>query len=252
MKKFYTIILICILSVSNIVAQDTLFTKRGETFVGKVMLYKNRHQQEQIDMKIDKKKRSFRIVEVDKYIQEGELYKSIFALSAYKIGKVVTEGDFVSQYLYMPTGYGKRAPFSQKILVKTGGNYLDLPKSLGFTKSVSEFLSDCPDVAQKVADSTLGKKDINKILSEYNACMANQKENGINLESFKGKLEVFRLKLQESRLVENKKAIRSMLKDYESKHDADEEIPEYLINGIADAVKDDLELTSIFKELQAL
>lgn len=252
MKRIYTLLIICILSISHLAAQDSLFTTRGETFYGKVMLYKNRHQQEQIDMKINKKKRSFRIVEVEKYVQEGEVYKSIFALGAYKIGKVVTEGKYLTQYLYMPTGYGKRAPFSQIILFKENGNYLDLPKSLGFSNALSEYLIDCPTVAKKVKDKTLKRKEIDKIINEYNGCMAVQAEKGIDLETFKGKLETFRLKLQESDKVDNKKAIRSMLKDYETKRDNGDEIPEYLIKGITDAVQDDLELTSLFKELQAL
>jgi hypothetical protein len=252
MKRIYTLLIICILSISNIAAQDSLFTTRGETFYGKVMLYKNQYQQEVIDMKIGKKKRSFRIVEVEKYIQEGEVYKSIFALGAYKIGKVISEGEYLTQYLYMPTGFGKRAPFSQIILIKKNGNYLDLPKTLSFAKAVSDYLIDCPTVSQKVKDKTLGRKEVEEIIAEYNGCMTVTAEEGIDLETFKGMLQTFRLKLQESNKVDNKKAVRSMLKDYESKHDMGDEIPEYLIKGIADAVQDDLELTSLFKELQAL
>jgi hypothetical protein len=252
MKKIYSLLVICLLSFSNLTAQDSLFTTRGETFYGKVMLYKNQHQQEQIDMKINKKKRSFRIVEVEKYYQDGKVYESIFALGAYKIGQVISRGDYLSQYLYMPTGYGKRAPFSQIILVKENGNYLDLPKTLSFSKSLSQYLNDCPPVSRKLKDKTLKKEDLDQIMMEYNACMALQKEEGIDLETFKGKLETFRLKLQESDKVDNKKAVRSMLKDYEAKHDNGDEIPEYLTKGITDAVKDDLELTSLFKELQTL
>lgn len=252
MKRIYTVLVICLISISNLAAQDSLFTTRGEAFYGKVMLYKNRFQQEEVSMKIDKKKRTFRIVEIERYVQEGEAYKSIFALGAYKIGKVISENEYLSQYLYMPTGYGKRAPFSQIILIKKNGNYLDLPKSIGFSSSVSQYLDNCPTVSQKVKDRTLGRKDIEVIIAEYNGCMAVKTEVGIDLDTFKGKVTVFRLKLQESAKVNNKKAVRAMLKDFETKYNQQDEIPEYLINGLTEAIKDDLELTSIFKELLAL
>jgi len=248
MKRNFVLLLVYLLAIAPVLGQDVLYTTKGDTIQGRITIFTTRQGAEQIDIKVNKKKHQYKLVDVKEYRQKGEVYKTIFAQGRYKIGKVISEG-YLSLYYFTPTAYEKRPPFSQILLSKENGNQMELPKSLMFKKSVADFLKDCPSVAEKVLDKTYGRGDINEIVREYNLCFAQQKQNGINTESFEAKLSELRKKLQFSRKVENKKAVRQMLKDFEEKSRTKEEIPSYLTDALTEALKDDLELSSLLKDI---
>ena len=248
MKRNLTLLFVLTLSVSSSLAQDILLTTRGDTLRGKISTFTNRQGTEQVEIKIDKKKQQIRLIDIKEYRKQGEVYQPIFAQGKYKIGKVISKG-FLSEYLYTPTAYNKRAPFSQPLLIKENGGQLDVPKALMFRKSVAEFLNDCPSVSEKLLKKTYSRNQLKLIIQDYNACIALQKDNEIKKVTLKTKLEDFRTKLQTSKKIENKAAIRQMLLDFEEKSNAKQKIPDYLISALTDSVKDDLELTSILKDI---
>ena len=74
---------------------------------------------------------------------------------------------YLSLYAYQPEDQTR---FDGLFLKKMDGESMVVP-NLGFKKYISRFLEDCPQVAQKVKDGELGKKELTELVDAYNGCI---------------------------------------------------------------------------------
>lgn len=92
--------------------------------------------------------------------------------SSYILLRLMKE-DLISEYSYSGTGYmvnasgtGSFYSYGSGILVKKDGTMAD-PSTGSFKKRMSEFFSDCPELAQKINDKIYKRKDLYIIIEEY-------------------------------------------------------------------------------------
>ncbi len=248
MKKFYLVLANLVLCFS-LSAQDVLITTRGDTLKGKLTIYTNRQGNQLINMKVDRKKQQYRLIDIQRFYKKGEGFKTLFVSGRYRVVKIVNEGEFLGEYLYTPTSHSPVPEFSQGLLYKSDGDQIDIPKALLFRKTVAGFLTECPEVYEKVLNKTYGKSQMESIIRDYNACMASEAEAIEKQKSVESLLTELRDALQKSSKVSGKAEIREMLDDLKSKVDAKEAIPGYLRTALTNALKEDIELSSLLEEI---
>lgn len=144
-------------------------TVRGDTLRGdmQVMTY---DLQDRLVVVQNKKKKNYTALEVQTLYIDSVLYKVQRLENGYRYMQVLRSG-FLSLY-----GFRMKNQFSYdgRMLIKMDGAWLEVP-NLGFKKQMSEFLSDCDVLAEKIRAAELTRKDLDQIIDEYNECARTKK-----------------------------------------------------------------------------
>jgi hypothetical protein len=137
--------------------------------------------------------------------------------------------------------------YDGRLLVLRSGSILEVP-SIGFKKHVSNFLSDNEALAARIQDGDFDKKDLDKIIYEFNSFIGKntiETEQQMELESsLSPKLDAIDeiLEAVRSSNMEAKSETLEMLTELKDKMSNDKSIPQYLSNALKENLKSQHEL----------
>lgn len=268
MRKIICSLILVLLSLQLIHAQDTLIKINGDTLIGKLEFAIDGIGSEYVTIKDNGNKTVVKLIEV-RMIEtaEGDIIKPVAFDGKYKFGKQLHFG-YLSYYKV--TGDGNPEMFTNDLLIKMDGSSLLFSGSLGFRKRVGRFLEDCYDVAQDIQRKKYKANDLLELTQAYNICVnknglmsedaidqraaidraeqAKEKDASLT-KSLEAKLSDFSTLLKYSDKVANKDDVTAMFNDVAGKLRRKENVPNYLKKSLMDALEKDPQLTQLLSEI---
>lgn len=233
-------------------AQDYVVTIKGDTLRGEVK-YFNNSGSGRGDIKYVRltsasgEKTNHQLRQTIAFSINNEVYHNVKQGDRYNFLKVISIG-YLSLYAFQ---IENQTTWDGRYLVKKDGQSLDVP-NIGFKKRVTQFLSDCPDVVNKVLAGELERTDLVKLVNEYNACIEQKTNEGFAVPSSPVDNEWNTLETKVKALPEfdKKSDALDMIREIKRKVSQNETVPSFLVNGLKESLK---EQTSVKEELdQAL
>lgn len=256
-KTFFTTAVFVIILFPNIAPAQTDYVVRlnGDTLKGSLQIY-DYQQIDRVQIKTNETKTILTALQVKSISKKNEFYKPIRYDNTVRFMKVLING-----YLSLTAFNLNQGAWDGRYLTKMDGTGMEVP-NLSFKKALGNYLSDCGDAKNKIENGELGKRDLEKIVELYNACMMAKtvvvKPNVTSTStptppSSTDSEKVLAVKnLQAKVETENfstKKDALDVLKDIQSKVSKNESVPNYLIDGLKSTLAD---APSLAKDLDAV
>lgn len=231
MSKRIVTLLAFVLVVSTALAQDYVVTLKGDTLKGTVRLL-SFGKLDQVEVKGEGKKKLLTALEARTVFHRNETYHTVpLEGDGLRYMKLI-KGGYLSLYRFrMPS----QVTFDGVYLYKRTGKGIELP-NLTFKKAVADFLEDCELVRNKIKEGTLGKRDIEAIVVEYNRCLDTKSETPVVIAEEKTDKVIFMdsliNRLESAEDFATRKDAIDILKDIRNKSSRNENIANYLIEGL--------------------
>jgi hypothetical protein len=163
---FFTFLVISTFTARLLPAQDYVVTVTEDTIRGTLKPF-NFGQDKKVQV-IDgqKKKTQVSIFKTRSYFYKGDIYQPVKTETGYEYMKLLKSG-YLSLYGFIPE---KQSSYDGRYLLKRDGKGMEVP-NLSFKRMMTQLLSDCPVVSDKIEKGDLGKKDLDKIIDTYNQCI---------------------------------------------------------------------------------
>ncbi len=236
-------------------AQDYLVTSKGDTLFGQV-----RPLTYGVDKKVQftaegKKKTVYPMFQVRSFRYKDEIYKPVKGPEGYTFMKLVRSG-YLSLYNYQ---LPNQASYDGSFLLRKDGEGIDVP-NLSFKKYMKNFLEDCPTIVGKIDNGDLGRKDLEQIIDEYNACIDGKTidhDQVIAEKSEQKKVlsawDVLLTKVTSQPDFEGKDNAMEMIQEIKRKITNTEKIPNFLLEGVRSILKQEelkVELENALNEIK--
>jgi len=150
-------------------SQDYIVTAKGDTLKGEVKPVTYGLNPNVQFKDVNKKKTIYPIVQVKAFFYKKEIYHSVKGPNGYAFMKLKKAG-YLSLYAFQ---LPNQMMFDGQYLTKLDGTGIEVP-NLGFKKFMTPYLSECTAVSEKIDKGTFGKRDLNEIIDEFNACIENR------------------------------------------------------------------------------
>jgi hypothetical protein len=238
--------------VSNIALAQTDYVIRinGDTVRGNLQIF-DYEQIDRVQIKNDKGKVSLTALQVKSIKKNGELYRPVRYENSARFMKVLIDGYLSLHAFHLNK---QSSSWDGLYLTKLDGTGMEVP-NLGFKKSMSNYLSDCGNINNRIEEGELGKRDLEKIVALYNECMKARttatfiatppatidNEKVLAVKNLLAKVEAENFP--------TKKDALDILKDIHSKVVKNESIPNYLIDGLKSSLA---EVPSVAKDLDSV
>ena len=256
MKSAPTNIFILSLVLSSLCSfgQDFLVTTKGDTLRGEIKpLVYGTDKKVQVT-EAGKKKVVYSIFQVKSYSLKGETYQPVKGPSGYTFMKLIKSG-YLSLYAFQSDN---QVNFDGTFLLKKDGDGIELP-NLSFKKGMKKFLDDCPAVVGKIDSDELNKKDLDKIIDQYNSCIENRTvdhekiiakrtEQSKNMTAW----DVLEAKVKTQPDFEGKNNALEMIGEIKGKISSSQKIPNFLLEGLKSSLNGEVfktELENALKEV---
>jgi hypothetical protein len=229
---FFLIIILLVYKCAD--AQDFVVTSKGDTLIGEVKpLFYGVDKKVQLNQE-GKKKVIYPMFQVRSFFYRGELYKPVKGPEGYTFMKLQKAG-YLSLYSYQ---LPNQVTFDGLYLLKMDGNGTEVP-NISFKKVMQRFLADCPTVAEKIDNGDLAKKELNKIIDEYNECIgANTVDHGKIIAENEGNQKIIGVwdvleeKVNAEPEFEGKSNALDMIAEIKNKIARSEKVPNFLVEGL--------------------
>lgn len=241
MKYTGLLILAISLSCSQVGAQDYVITNKGDSISGqlKPLLY-GPEKKVQVTT-TDKKKEVYSMFQVRRYSFKDEIFEPVKGPDGFAFMKLVKSG-YLSLYNYQ---LPNQVTFEGSYLFRRDGKGMDVP-NISFKKAMKAFLKDCPTVVDKIDNGELNRKDLNEIIDTYNNCIG---KNTINHEAVAAAQAVqaksisawdaLENQVKEAADFDGKPNALEMIQEIKGKISRGEKIPNFLADGLKNALKDE-------------
>jgi len=166
-KHGFLLLTFCFLYVTA-TAQDYVVTVTGDTLRGTVKPFNFGEGRKVVVTDAQKNKTTVPIFKTRMYSLKGEIFKPVRMETGYQYMKLLKPG-YLSLYAFIP---GQQSTYDGRYLLKADGQGMEVP-NLSFKKMMGNFLTSCPDLVAKVDNGELGKRDLDKIIDEFNLCVQN-------------------------------------------------------------------------------
>lgn len=236
MKSFFLSLLLITFGVSAFSQSDYAITLKGDTLKGRVKIL-TYDQLDRVQVVDEEKKKIFSALEIRTLRMGGVTYHTIKYDKGFRYMRLIKEG-FLSLYGFRMTN---QSAYDGMYFFKKDGSGLEMP-NLTFKKSLSNFLSDCPQVMEQIKSGDLGRKDIDKIVDRYNSCLQFKTERRIDepkaLPVTEAESEqmiavnALITKIETATNLENKSDMVDLLKDLRSKIARNEILPNYILKDM--------------------
>jgi hypothetical protein len=220
-------------------AQDYLVTTKGDTLFGEVKPILMGIEKKVTLITPDKTKTTYSILQVRSYQLHRNEYHTVRMSSGYTFMKLLKPG-YLSLYAFQGENQNT---FNVLFLKKSDGATLEVP-NLNFKKLMKNFLQDCAVVADSIESGAWGKRELDKIVSEYNKCISGKSpdtsikteqsvEQSINVTPH---WDVLKEKINKMTAFENRNDVLDMIADVNGKISRGERLPDYLIKALKSAL----------------
>jgi len=248
MKKEITFLSIALLVFAflptiSLAQTDYAIRLNGDTVKGSLQIL-DYEQIDRVRIKTNKEKTSLTALQVRCIKKNNELYRPVRNDNTARFMKVLIDG-YLSLNAFHPPN---QSSWDGRYLTKLDGTGMEVP-NLGFKKSLGNYLSDCGDIKKRIDDGELGKRDLEKIVDLYNACMQANTVAKVKttppavIESEKVLAVKNLLAKVETESFTTKKDVEDILKDIQVKVTKNEPVPNYLLDGLKSALADVPSLT---------
>lgn len=242
-----------LLSLQTFGQKDYAVSMKGDTIKGKLKIvsYENL---DRIQVNTDKKKTIYTALQVKWIVKDGVAYQTVKLGSAFRFLKVIKQG-YLSLFAF---NTDRGSVWEGRYLLKRDGSGLEVP-NLAFRKILSDFLTECPEVHTKLDQRDYSKRELERIVDEYNQCIEKKNEalaklNGptsaINTQKVVA-IGDFSQKVEAANFL-TKKDVQELLADMKKKVARNEDVPHYLVDGLKSYLADTPELQKEADELIAL
>jgi hypothetical protein len=237
MKKKSSFTVFLFLLTATLSAQDYLVTTKGDTVKGKAKILSF----DPLDrvMMTGTNKQTFTAIQVRHLNMGNENLRPVRRENSIRFMKVIKPG-YLSLLAFQPAGMGG---WDGRYLSKVDGSGIEVP-NLTFKKTMGKFLEDCPAIQEKLDKGELAKRDLEKIIDLYNACIQSKSDEKIANRTVEKKpvekIENLEKVVAIKNLIEkvnkgdflSKEDASDLLKDVLKKVEKGERIPNYLTEGL--------------------
>lgn len=258
MKKICCLVVglfMCLLSAYS-QNDDFAVMIKGDTIRGKMSIIDSPLNGHSLVVKANKKRQSYPSYRVAELTKRGEMYHVNKIEGKYQFIKLIHQG-FLSLYKYSPIDQNSSQLFQSSILIRKDGEMQPVP-NLGFKKQMSTFLSDCESLSEKIINGDYSKKNLIKIIDEYNACLPQvySAKPGDIVEEIvyipdTSKLDTLLEKVKSDASLSGNDELQEMLVDLKNRYAAGNDIPGYLTKIIKGNLEGKGDLLKLLDEILA-
>lgn len=231
------ILFLAVLACKCVHAQDFLVTTKGDTLTGEIKSL-NYGPEKKVQLKsADKKKTVYSMFQIAYYSLDKEVFYPVKGPYGYSFMKLLKPG-YLSLYSFTSQD---QLTYDGLYLLKKDGRGTTVP-NISFKKILANFLEDCPEVSTKIQNDEFSKKDLEKIIDAYNACIisrTNHLATQQNSISTKDKVGPWNILVEKITALENfseKENVLEMISEVKKKISSAEKVPNFLISGIKQSV----------------
>jgi hypothetical protein len=239
------------------VADDYVVSIKNDTLRGKIEIQTYGTIDRVQVVSVDKKKTILTAIQVATVSLNNEIYSPVRTNYGFRFMKLVKPG-FVSLYM------GRRATsptdsgfyYDVEFLVKKDGSSMEV-SGMSFKRSISNFLSECAVIKNRIDKEDLGRKDLDRILTMFNTCIEDQTHASKALPPVGNDdqrmvmLKGLRTKIEVSSLSAKKDAV-DIVNDMVGKVEHNQNIPNYQLDGLKNILKDSPDLAADFEKIVPL
>lgn len=146
--------------------EDYVVTVLGDTLKGKIKIINFGEDKKVQITDSQKTKTQVTIFKTRVFSYKGDLFNPVKTETGYQYMKLLKSG-YLSLYAFIPE---KQSAYDGRYLLKRDGTGMELP-NLSFKRMMTKFLGDCVVLADKIENGEIAKKDLDKIIDEYNKCI---------------------------------------------------------------------------------
>ncbi len=250
LRLFFTAFIL--LLITNAYTQDYFVTLQGDTIRGEIKPLTYGTERKVQVTEPGKKKVIYPFFKVKAYSLDGDIYQPVKGPYGYTFMKLIKPG-YLSILSFQAEN---QTNYDGVWLLKKDGDGIEVP-NLTFEKGMKKFLGDCPAVVKKIDNDVYNKKDLNQIVDEYNACMANPapvEEKPIAAQPAKGLAawDALENKVKSQPDFPEKSNALDMISEIKSKISTNQKVPNFLIEGLKSSLNQDVfkaELDAALKEI---
>lgn len=236
--------------------QDYVVTLKNDTIHGKVVISKYSDQIQQVTVKGEQKKSTFKVYQVKSISNRHGIYHTLRIRGQYQLALLIKEG-YLSYYKYSGNPTSTSLIFETPLLYKKTTEAIEVP-NIGFKKQMKVFLSDCEATLQKFEADEYSRNDLEKVVDEYNQCIAIRTEQineqrivAVKESSMADEIDEISDAVSISSSIKDKVELLEMLADVQKKLKNGESIPSYLIGALKNKLTEEPELSSkLFKIIE--
>jgi hypothetical protein len=246
---FHIVLLILLLLVYQCTqAQDIFISTKGDTVKGEVKQISFGPEKKVQVTTADKNKTTYSIFQTRSFVDKGETYVPVKGPKGYVFMKLKKPG-----YLSLLGFQGEnQTNYDALYLLKRDGSGLEVP-GLTFKKMMTRFLSECPDLVARIDNGDIGRKNLEQIVDEYNACInsktAEHDKVVARIQEQSKKIsawDILEEKVKNKEDFEGRQDALEMIADIKGKIQRNEKIPKFLLEGL----KSSLSGSSLSTELE--
>jgi len=228
---------------------DFVVKLSGDTLKGTVKII-GHDQIERVQITGGGAKTTFTGLQVRSVGIDKQVFKALKYENTVRFMRVIKSG-YLSLYAF---NLENQNTWNDQFLAKLDGTGLEVP-NLSFKKILGKYLSDCPDVKNRIDLGDLTKRDIERIVDLYNACMQTKTE-AVSIKTVEPPvidsekvLAVKNLiaKVEAENFITKKDAL-DLLNDIQTKVKKNESVPNYLTEGLKSYLA---EAPSLSKDLES-
>ncbi|HEX7015027.1 MAG TPA: hypothetical protein VF191_05905 [Cyclobacteriaceae bacterium] len=231
------LVLILLLITQIVWGQDYLVTTNSDTLNGEIrpLMF---GPEKKVQVKTDGGKEVYSITETKVFALDGVSYYPIKGPYGYTFMQLVKSG-YLSLYRFQPENSNI---YSASFLRKADGDGIEMP-NIGFRKQMKEFLADCGDISDRIESGELKKSDIDAIIDEYNACIERRSQNvreeiqeHVETKSSLTLWNELETAIEKEGDFEKRETALEIVSDIQNRVRRGEKIPNFIIEGLKDAV----------------
>lgn len=235
-------IVIAFLVCQCVQAQDFLITTKGDTVNGtlKPLFFGSDKKVQVTDT--NKKKTTYSMFQVASFRFKDETYQPVKGPAGYTFMKLL-KGGYLSLMAFQ---LENQVNYDGRYLLKKDGKGTEVP-NLSFKKVMVAFLNDCPSVSVKIENGELSKRDLEKIVDDYNSCISDKtvEQKFVKSEvtpvvpADKERLaawENLEQKVNGHTAFDGKENIQEMIAEIKKKVTSREKVPNFLVQGLKESL----------------
>jgi hypothetical protein len=216
---------------STLFGQDYLVTTKNDTVRGKLSISTYPTMDKVLVSQQQKKKTEYAAHYVMSIFQDSTYYQTVRVPDAYRIMRIGKSGPVSLCYARQSPG----TPYDVPYLVKRTGESIQVT-ALRFKRTVTNFLNDCARVKEMVDKDELGRKDLDRIVDEYNLCLAQQSPQAFAITENPTLSALSKLNTRLQADSSAPKDAVDILKDIYRKVKDRQEVPNYLLEGLKNSL----------------
>lgn len=242
-----------LLSATIVQSQDYLVTVQGDTIRGTIKPLSYGAERKVQVTETGKKKVLYPFFKVKAYSLDGEIFQPVKGPEGYTFMKLVKSG-YLSILAFQPEN---QTSYDGVWLLKKDGDGIEVP-NITFEKGMKKFLEDCPSLVKKIDTDVYNKKDLHKIVDEYNACMANPQPAEEKPVAAKAPVQekslttwdALEAKVKAQPDFPEKETALEMIGEIKAKVSTSQKIPNFLIEGLKSSLNQEVFKTELDNALK--